>query len=78
MAAHVGAGAHAARTAADQLRADLLAEPGWAAYETEAEFHLEIAQFVGVHTLPLLLENAVDIPFGDVTVPWDRVRLERS
>jgi AcrR family transcriptional regulator len=78
MSWHDAAGAHAARTAADQLRADLLAEPGWAAYETEAEFHLEIAQFVGVLTLPLLLENAVDIPFGDVTVPWDRVRRERS
>ena len=71
-------GARAAAAAADQLRADLLRQPGWAGYETEAEFHLEIAQFVGAITLPLLYPDADEIPLDVLMVAWDRVRRDRS
>jgi AcrR family transcriptional regulator len=70
-------GARAAAQAADELRADLLREPGWAAYETEAEFHLEVAQFVGVLTMPLVVDDALAVPLDAVMAPWDRVRRER-
>jgi AcrR family transcriptional regulator len=66
-----------AREQEDAFRASLLEQPGWADYETEGEFHVEIALFLGCITLVKYVPAMADLPLNSVTVPWDRLRRAR-
>lgn len=62
----------------DRLRESLLERPGWAAYETEAEFHLEVLLFLGWIGLSSVVDGLGDLPLDVVSVPWDRLRSARG
>ena len=51
------------------FRASLLERPGWADYETEGDFILNVAIPYGLYVLPLFVPDADRLPYDVVTVP---------
>lgn len=61
--------AQAQNQALDDFRAELLQQPGWAEYESETDFMLQMALSWGAYLLPFLSPDVYALPYDVILVP---------
>ena len=61
--------AQAQNQALDDFRADLLQQPGWADYESETDFFLQMALSWGAYLLPFLSPDVYALPYDVILIP---------